>query len=140
MGHFIHNRRTWCIVVSHCFLTCYMCFYLWLVRSWLVQVRFDTQMATSMYLLFSNPHISLTQQTCRLELCCSGTWAIIVWMGVWMSLQRCHVILLVCKAFFQCMHVKLFVYIELTSLAASEHYAHGKGFFWTLEQKFHNLT
>ena len=34
---------------------------------------FDIRMATSMYSLFSNPHISLTQQTCRLELQCSGT-------------------------------------------------------------------
>ena len=33
----------------------------------------DTQMATSMYLLFSIPHTSLTQQTCRLKLCCSET-------------------------------------------------------------------
>ena len=39
LGHFIHNRRTWCIVVSHCFLPCYSCFYLCLVGSWLVRVR-----------------------------------------------------------------------------------------------------
>ena len=46
-----------------------------------------------------------------------------------MSLQRCHVTLMDCRAFFQCMHVKLSIYIEPTNLAASEHHAHAKGFF-----------
>ena len=102
---------------------------------------YDTQKATSMYLLFTIPHISLTQQTCHLELQCSGTWAIIVSMGVWMSSQRYPVLLLNCKAFFQCMHVRLFVYIELTSLATIENTMLTlKGFFCTLKQKYHNLT
>ena len=58
-----------------------------------------------------------------------------------MSSQRWHVILAYCKAFFQCMHVKLFVYIELTSLATSENtMLMLKGFFCTLKQKYHNFT
>ena len=33
------------------------------------------------------------------------------------------------RTFFQCMHVNLYVYIELSSLVASEHHPHPKGIF-----------